>query len=168
MVDAGRGRHPGVVHRSPDGKGHGGRRHRVLGGPDAVDRIPADLRRGDGEQVASFDDVANVHTLPPPKKSGAYSWTIHNTEVVGDTAFASWYTNGIVALDLSPLNGATPGDPVKVGQFIPTGAKSNTASIPNNLPSVWGVAIRESDGLIFVSDMTSGLWIVRPIGAAAP
>lgn len=121
-----------------------------------------------GEQVAKFDDVANVHTLPPPKKSGVYSWTIHNNEVMGDTAFASWYTNGIVAIDLSPLNGVTPADPVRVGQFIPTGSRSHTSLIPDNLPSVWGVAIRASDGLIFVSDMTSGLWIVRPIGAASP
>ena len=33
-------------------------------------------------------------------------------------------------------------------------------------PLVWGVAVRE-DGVIFASDILSGLWIVRPTGPAA-
>jgi hypothetical protein len=36
------------------------------------------------------------------------------------------------------------------------------------MPSVWGVYIRRSDGVLFASDMGSGLWIVKPIGRAAP
>jgi len=32
---------------------------------------------------------------------------------------------------------------------------------------VWGVAVR-SDNVIFVSDLGSGLWIIRPTGPAAP
>jgi len=32
---------------------------------------------------------------------------------------------------------------------------------------VWGVYVRD-DGVIFASDMVTGLWIVRPTGPAAP
>jgi hypothetical protein len=32
---------------------------------------------------------------------------------------------------------------------------------------VWGVAIRK-DGVVFASDIGSGLWIVKPKGKAAP
>jgi hypothetical protein len=118
-----------------------------------------------GVQVAKFDAVDNVHTYPPPEGF----WSIHNNEVRGDRSYASWYTNGVVALDLSPLNDAMPHDPVMVGQFLPAGAPSHVPGfIPSNVPVVWGVAIRESDGLIFVSDINSGLWIVRPTGPAAP
>jgi hypothetical protein len=34
------------------------------------------------------------------------------------------------------------------------------------MASVWGVAI--DGGLVYASDMVSGLWIVRPTGDAAP
>jgi hypothetical protein len=105
-----------------------------------------------GVQVASFDDLPGVHDFPPPPGF----WSIHNNEVVGNRSYVSWYTNGVVALDLTPLNQTPPGDPVMVGQFLPAG-----------FPDVWGVAIR-SDNVIFVSDLGSGLWIIRPTGPAAP
>ncbi|HKZ76580.1 MAG TPA: hypothetical protein VJ259_07935 [Actinomycetota bacterium] len=115
-----------------------------------------------GEQVARFDDAPYVHDPAAP----AGSWLIHNNEVLGDRSYASWYTNGVVALDLSPLDVTTPGDPVMVGQFVPDGAPSHVEFFPS-VPLVWGVAIRPSDGLIFVSDLNGGLWIVRPTGPAA-
>jgi hypothetical protein len=117
-----------------------------------------------GTQVAKFDGVPNVHELPPPPGD----WSIHNNEVIGDRSYASWYSNGIVALDLSPLRSTPIADPVKVGQFIPAGAPSHADFIASGVPNVWGVAIRASDKTIFVSDMNSGLWIVRPTGPAAP
>lgn len=116
-----------------------------------------------GEQVAKFDTIDNVHVLEPP----VGDWTIHNNEVVENRSYVAWYSNGIVALDLTPLNEADPAEPIMVGQFKPPGARSPTPVIPSNVPNVWGVAIRE-DKVIFVSDMTSGLWIIRPRGDAAP
>jgi hypothetical protein len=116
-----------------------------------------------GVQVAKFDGAPNVHTLPKPDGD----WSIHNTEVTGDRAYSSWYSNGVVALDLAPLGRNTPGDPFKVGQFIPAGGVSHSPFLINGIPEVWGVAIRR-DGTIFLSDMNSGLWIVRPTGRAAP
>jgi hypothetical protein len=110
-----------------------------------------------GEQVASFSDLPNVHAVAPPPGV----WSIHNNEVSGDRAYASWYSHGIVALDLSPLKAAVPADPVLVGQFVPPVDPHAAWS------GVWGVFVRESDGLIFASDFTSGLWIVRPTGDAA-
>lgn len=116
-----------------------------------------------GEQMAKFDDLPYVHTLSSPLGD----WSIHNNEVMGNRTYASWYTHGVVALDLTPLNQPTPGDPVMVGQFVPDSGVSHSDFIPN-APIVWGVVIRASDGLIFASDMNSGLWIVDPTGPAAP
>jgi hypothetical protein len=113
-----------------------------------------------GKQVAKFDRAPNVRTLPPPPGE----WSIHNTEIFGDRSYSSWYSNGIVALDIDDfVEGEDDDDPRMVGQFVPEGAPS---SLP--FPDVWGVAIRASDGLIFASDMGSGLWIVKPTGRAAP
>jgi hypothetical protein len=116
-----------------------------------------------GEQVATFDDLPYVRTLNHPLGF----WSIHNTEVNGDIAYSSWYTHGVVALNLSPLASDPIGDPVLVGQFVPEGGVSHTF-LPDGVAIVWGVYPRASDDLVFLSDMLSGLWIVRPIGDAAP
>jgi hypothetical protein len=107
-----------------------------------------------GRQVARFDALPHVHELPAPEGF----WSIHNTEVVRDRAYSSWYTHGVVALDLAPLNRSDPGNPRLVGQFVPAG----------DPPEVWGVVIRPSDKVLFVSDLQSGLWIVRATGPARP
>ncbi len=111
-----------------------------------------------GKQVAKFDGAPNVHKLPVPPGE----WSIHNTEVMGDRAYSSWYSNGIVALDLKPLNRRHPGDPRMVGQFVPPPSGEDLPFF-----GMWGVVIRE-DGVVFGSDLGSGLWIVKPKGKAAP
>jgi hypothetical protein len=110
-----------------------------------------------GRQVAKFDDVPHVQELPAPDGF----WSIHNNELVGQRSFVSWYSNGIVALDISTLDRPSPGDPKLVGQFVPPAAEGH-------VPEVWGVAIRPSDNVIFASDMSSGLWILQATGRAAP
>lgn len=114
-----------------------------------------------GRQVAKVDDAPNVHALPGPDGF----WSIHNTEVVRNRAYSAWYTNGVVALSLGRLNRDEDADPRIVGQFVPEGAPH--AGLPA-FPDVWGVAIRPSDNVIFVSDLGSGLWIVKATGRAAP
>ena len=113
-----------------------------------------------GAQVAKFDRLRNVHNLPAP----AGEFSIHNTEVVGDRAYVSWYTNGIVALDLGPLDDLE--DPELVGQFVPPAAPARGPL--GDVTNVWGVVVRPSDNVVFASDLNSGLWIVRPTGEAAP
>ena len=95
-----------------------------------------------GVQVSQFDDVPFINDL---SAAGDGFWSIHNTEVSGAIAYSAWYSNGIVALDLSDITNIQ-----MVGQFVPPG-----------FPEVWGVAIGE-DGLIYASDLGSGLWIIRP------
>jgi hypothetical protein len=116
-----------------------------------------------GKQVAEFSELPHVSELPVPTGD----WSIHNTEVRGDRAYSSWYSNGIVALDLRPLDRREPGNPRLVGQFVPPGAASHTPIIHSGVAVVWGVVIRPSDGVIFASDMNGGLWIVKPTGPAA-
>lgn len=95
-----------------------------------------------GVQVAQFDDVPFINDL---SAAGDGFWSIHNTEVAGTIAYSSWYSNGIVALDVSDVTNIT-----MIGQFVPPG-----------FPEIWGVAIGE-DGLIYASDVGSGLWILEP------
>lgn len=120
------------------------------------DESMTDDQDGDGvdefEQVGVFDALPHVTgELHPPRRG---VWSIHNVEVLGDRAYASWYSHGIVALDMSD-----PTSPQLAGQFVPRGSPS---------AGTWGVAVDPETGLVYASDIVSGLWIVRPTGDAVP
>lgn len=83
------------------------------------------------------------------------TWSVHNTEVNGQIAYSSWYSNGIIAWDLSNI-----GQPVQVGQFRPPTRRG--------WPEVWGVAFDPETGIVFASDLVGGLWIADPTGPADP
>jgi hypothetical protein len=119
----------------------------------------------DGDSVLEYEQVGEFAALPhvrddltPP----AGTWTIHNTEVNGQRAYSSWFSHGIVALDVSD-----PTQPVKVGQFVPDTSKRYSAGLGVGPTAFWGVAVDPETGLIYGSDMRSGLWILRPTGPAA-
>jgi len=118
---------------------------------------------GDGTpefaQVGSFDDLAHTsgELFTPPG-----SWSVHNTEVNGDHAYSAWYSHGIVALDLT-----NPATPTMVGQFVPPTSDRFAGSLGHGPAEVWGVAIDPETGIVYASDMRTGLWIVEPTGPAA-
>ena len=120
-----------------------------------------------GDGIVEYPQVGEFATLPhvrgefPPAEG---DWTIHNTEVWSDRSFSSWYSHGIVALDLSD-----PTQPRLVGQFAPSGKLGREGPfLSDQVPYVWGVALDRARGLVFASDMRSGLWILRPTGPAVP
>jgi hypothetical protein len=122
----------------------------------------------DGDGVVEYQQVGEFAGLPHVRgeyiKSSKQLWTIHNTEVWGNRAFVSWYGHGIVALDLT-----NPASPSLVGQFAPPGdAGRKLPHLSSRLPAVWGVAVDQARGLIYASDIRSGLWIIRPTGTAMP
>jgi hypothetical protein len=107
-------------------------------------------------QVGRFSALPHVTgELFPPEGD----WSIHNTEVLADRAYSSWYSHGIIALDVSH-----PTRPAKVGQFVPPPPAGGQPPFA----LVWGVAIDPETGVIYASDISSGLWIVRPTGRARP
>ena len=113
------------------------------------------------EQVGEFNDLP--HVVGPDSSTPPGGWLVHNTEINGDRAYSSWYTHGIVAMDLTD-----PTAPVKVGQFRRSSARRAAVFGPDAYPQTWGVVVDQDNGLVYASDMRSGLWILRPTGAAAP
>jgi hypothetical protein len=112
-------------------------------------------------QVGKFDRLPYVSgddafAAPPG------SWEVHNTEVAGRRAYSSWYSHGIIALAIGE-----PAHPELVGQFVPPASRRFRDIFGPPFPLVWGVAIDQGTGLIYASDMRSGLWIVKPTGRAA-
>lgn len=113
---------------------------------------------GDGQsnefaEVATFTEPAHVFDdLSVPHRG---IWSVHNTEVRDTIAYSSWYSHGVVAWDLSAITA-----PVQVGQYRPPARRG--------WPAVWGVAFDPESGVVYLSDMVGGLWVVKPTGAAAP
>lgn len=119
----------------------------------------------DGDGVIEFPRVGSFSGLPHvageyPTPTG--SWSVHNTEIMGNRAFGSWYSNGIVSLDITD-----PTAPVLVGQFAKESSRRSFFFGPPGAET-WGVFPEPATGLVYASDMRSGLWILRPTGAAAP
>ncbi len=103
-------------------------------------------------EVATFTEPDHVYgELSPPVHA---TWSVHNTEVSGDIAYSSWYSNGVVAWNLSDIT-----SPTQVGQFRPR--------MRQGWPLTWGVAFDPSSGLVYSSDMRGGLWVTKPTGPAA-
>lgn len=123
-------------------------------------RVFRETASGDWAQVGRFTGAPHAygeHPSPPG------TWSIHNTEVLGNRAYSSWYSNGIVALDLTD-----PTAPVMVGQFVPETSKRHANALGRGPAEMWGVAIDPETGYIYGSEMRTGLWIIDPTGDARP
>jgi hypothetical protein len=123
--------------------------------------------------------VADVHDPAHPALAGAFSlpenldpcgglpqadavFTSHNPLVAGALAFVSWYGGGLEAFDLS-----TPSRPARVGLFVPDGAGPLGGSPYGSYAvQVWSYPILRG-GLIYVSDIRAGLFILRYTGPGA-
>jgi hypothetical protein len=91
---------------------------------------------------------------------GAGDYTIHNPLQKGTDVYISWYSDGIRVVDASD-----PTRPREVAFFVPPSANNPVSpsqrGVLTNATQVWGVAVDDSTGLVYASDMNSGLWIVR-------
>lgn len=84
---------------------------------------------------------------------------MHNTEVAkGTQALSSWYSDGVVWWDF-----ANRRHPIQRGQFVPPATPDREGVFPT-VPIVWGVYLDRQRNLVLVSDINSGLWILRPRG----
>lgn len=89
-------------------------------------------------------------------------FTPHNPLVVGDLVFLSWYGGGLQVLDVS-----NPQVPVRVAQFVPAGEGAAPVSyIGGYRVQTWSYPILR-DGLLYVVDIQSGLYVLRYTGPGA-
>ena len=93
-------------------------------------------------------------------------FTSHNPLVVasltGDLVFVTWYGGGLQALDVSD-----PTLPRRVGLFVPKGEGAAHESYIGTYPAqMWSYPILR-EGLIYVSDIQSGLYVLQYTGPGA-
>lgn len=85
-------------------------------------------------------------------------FSVHNTEVVGDQAFASWYSDGVRWLDLS-----NPRHPRLVAKYVPP-KRRDPRGFFRKSTLVWGVFPMPEEGLVLASDINGGLYVLRAVG----
>jgi hypothetical protein len=100
-------------------------------------------------QISTF--ATDLARQCPPPDGGWY--TIHNPFVVGDTAYLSWYSDGVRVLDISD-----PAQPREIAFFVPPD-RSDGQGLRGGKALVWGVYVQGD--LIYLSDINTGLYILR-------
>jgi hypothetical protein len=110
----------------------------------------------EAEQIGEFRTRRSVTGGP----TGSGDYTIHNPWLVGTDVYISWYSDGVRVVDA-----ANPRAPREVAFFVPPAGqnpvKPSQRGVLSQTPQVWGVVVDEATGLVYASDMNTGLWILR-------
>ncbi|HEY8259240.1 MAG TPA: Ig-like domain-containing protein [Gemmatimonadales bacterium] len=103
--------------------------------------------------------VVDVSDLARPKEVAYYEpkdGGTHNVWVAGDTLFLGDYQGGLRVLDIS---GELRGDLLRQGREISHVVTADSQGVVPNSTNAWGAFYR--NGLIYVNDINTGLWIVK-------
>ncbi|MGH7584854.1 MAG: Ig-like domain-containing protein [Gemmatimonadales bacterium] len=87
----------------------------------------------------------------------------HNLWVAGDTLYLGDYQGGLRVVDIS---GELRGDLMRQGREVAHVDTGDPNGLTPNAPMAWGALYH--DGLIYVNDVNSGLWIVKVEERASP
>lgn len=98
--------------------------------------------------ISDLDDIREVSRFRPTPGSGTVP---HNAFILGDYAFASWYLDGVIMLDLS-----RPENIVQVGRY------DTSPQSGDSFDGSWGNCPYLSSGNILVSDRRKGLFVLTP------
>ncbi len=77
------------------------------------------------------------------------TWSVHNPEVVGNTVYASWYSDGVRIIDI-----AQPSTPTEIGFWTGAGAPADAPAV-----NIWSVV--PHTGLLLASDRNYGLYVLK-------
>jgi len=109
-------------------------------------------------QIGEFRSANSMGT----DDQAAGDFTIHNNFLVGNLVYQSWYSDGVRVVDVSK-----PKAPKEIAYFVPPAGenvvKPSQRFVLPNTTQIWGVVVGE-DGLVYASDMNTGLWILRRTG----
>jgi hypothetical protein len=103
--------------------------------------------------------VVDVSEITKPKSVAYYEpefGGVHNVWVAGDTLYMGAYNSGFHAFDIS---GELKGDLQKQGREIAHFQPQSPQGKVPNATFTWGAVVK--NGLVFLNDLHSGLWIVR-------
>jgi hypothetical protein len=116
---------------------------------------------GTSDGMRGFIHVIDVSDVEHPREVAKYDLPeagAHNVWVEDEVLYIAYYQGGVRVVDVS---GTLRGDLYRQGRemgFLRTGARPGEG-VQANAPQAWGPQIHK--GHLFVSDMLSGLWVVK-------
>ncbi len=116
---------------------------------------------GTSDGMRGYIHVIDVADIDNPKEVAKYEVPeagAHNVWIDDETLYIAYYQGGLRVVDIS---GTLRGDLYRQGREIGmyrTGAPEGEAVVPNS-PQAWGPHVFK--GNVFVSDMLSGLWVLK-------
>jgi hypothetical protein len=113
-----------------------------------------DIRdKSDPVELATLK-LPSTTQFPPP---GPGDFTIHDPKVRGSKLYLSWYTEGVLVVDISK-----PSRPRTIAQFIPPEKAEDPLGVffpGEEFTEIWGVFPYRN--YVLASDMNNGLWIFK-------
>ena len=135
----------------------------VFGNSSAEQLYASQIARAHGRlQILDARDLEHLKPVAwyEPEFGG-----VHNVWVAGDTLYVGAYNAGFKAFDISgEVRGDLKSQGRLIGEVMTADPKGN---IPNT-PMTWGVVVNRKDGLAYVNDFNSGLYVVRIERKAPP
>ncbi len=88
------------------------------------------------------------------------TYTVHNVIVERDKAYISWYSDGVLILDISD-----PSDPVEIARYHREGSEFEAEN--GGIQDVWGIYKEPRTPWIYASDRNGGLYILKEYGSGS-
>ncbi|WP_458209152.1 PA domain-containing protein [Haladaptatus sp. NG-SE-30] len=89
---------------------------------------------------------------------GTYS--VHNAMVEGDKVYLSWYSDGVLVLDISD-----PYNPVEIARY--SGGGDEFEAHNGGIQDVWGIYKEPGKPWIYASDRNGGLYVLKELGSGS-
>jgi hypothetical protein len=88
------------------------------------------------------------------------TYSVHNVVVEDDLAYVSWYTNGMLVVDVSD-----PYDPVEVARYNPGDEAFEEQN--GGIQDMWGVLKEPDSPWVYGSDRNGGLYVLELLGSGS-
>ena len=110
--------------------------------------------------ASTFDTACSASSTPIPGCDPRGTYSVHNVIVEDDTVYASWYTEGLLAIDISD-----PYHPVEIARYSPGDEEFEEQN--GGIQDMWGVYKEPNSPWIYGSDRNGGLYVLKLLGSGS-
>jgi hypothetical protein len=111
--------------------------------------------------ASTFDTFCSSSpTFDPTKCDLRGTYSVHNVIVEGNMAYFSWYSDGVLIVDISD-----PYNPVEVARYHEAGPEFEARN--GGIQDVWGIYKEPGKPWIYASDRNGGLYVLKEYGAGS-
>ena len=110
--------------------------------------------------ASTFNTTCSASTSPIAQCDLRGTYSAHNVIVEGERAYLSWYTDGVLILDISD-----PYNPIEVARYHRAGPAFEADN--GGIQDVWGIFKEVNSPWIYTSDRNGGLYVLKEFGSGS-